>query len=72
MEKEISKFKLYATIISLGFTGGAIFIIPYIKFVFYDLQLQVTGMTNTQSALLLTVYTIVTIIIMIPSGALVN
>ncbi|PWM67701.1 MAG: hypothetical protein DBX38_03420 [Eubacteriales Family XIII. Incertae Sedis bacterium] len=72
MEKEISKFKLYATIISLGFTGGAIFIIPYIKFVFYDLQLQVTGMTNTQSALLLTVYTIVTIIIMIPSGALVD
>ena len=38
MEKEISKFKLYATIISLGFTGGAIFIIPYIKFVFYDLR----------------------------------
>ena len=72
MEKEISKFKLYATIISLGFTGGSIFIIPYIKFVFYDLQLQVTGMTNTQSALLLTVYTIVTIIIMIPSGALVD
>lgn len=72
MEKEISKFKLYATIISLGFTGGVIFIIPYIRFVFYDLQLQVTGMTNTQSALLLTVYTIATIIIMIPSGALVD
>ena len=59
MEKGISKGKLYGSIFALGVAGGAIYILPYIKFVFYDLQLQVTGMTNTQSALLLTVYAMV-------------
>lgn len=68
MQSEVSKFKLYATLVSLGIAGGSIFMIPYIKFVFYDLQLQVTGMTNAQSALLLTVYAIASLIIDVPGG----
>lgn len=68
MQSNVSKFKLYATLVSLGIAGGSIFMIPYIKFVFYDLQLQVTGMTNAQSALLLTVYAITSLIIDVPGG----
>ena len=36
----INKFKLYGTLFALGLAGGAIFLIPYIKFVFYDLQIE--------------------------------
>lgn len=64
----INKFKLYATLFSLGIAGGAIFLIPYIKFVFYDLQIEVTGMSNTQSALLLTIYAIVSMVAGVPCG----
>ena len=68
METQISKFKLYATLFALGVAGGSIFIIPYIKFVFYDLQLQVTGMTNTQSALLMTVFSVASLVFDVPCG----
>lgn len=64
----INKFKLYGTLFALGLAGGAIFLIPYIKFVFYDLQIEVTGMTNAQSALLLTVYAVVSIVAGVPFG----
>lgn len=72
MDNTIKKWKLYASVFALGFTGAAIFIIPYIKFVFYDLQLQVTGMTNTQSALLLTAYSVTSIFVGIPCGQIVD
>lgn len=72
MERKISKMKLYASVFALGTAGAAIFIIPYIKFVFYDLQLEVTGMNNTQSALLLTVYAIASIIVGVPGGMIVD
>ncbi len=72
MERNLNKMKLYASVFALGTAGASIFIIPYIKFVFYDLQLQVTGMSNTQSALLLTVYAITSIIIGIPGGMIVD
>lgn len=72
MDRKISRMKLYASVFALGTAGAAIFIIPYIKFVFYDLQLEVTGMNNTQSALLLTVYAIASIIVGIPGGMIVD
>ena len=55
-ENTISKARIYLTLFALGCAGGSIYIIPYIRSVFYDLQLQVTGMTNTQSAFLMSVY----------------
>ncbi len=69
-KSNVSAFRLYATLFALGFTGGAIFILPYIKFVFYDLQLQVTGMSNTQSALLMTVFAVTSLILDVPCGML--
>lgn len=67
-KSNVNKLKLYATLFALGIAGGAIFLIPYIKFVFYDLQITVTGMTNAQSALLLTVYAVTSMIAGVPCG----
>lgn len=72
MEKSYSSWKVYSSIFALGLAGGSIYIIPYIKFVFYDLQLQVTGMTNTQSAFLLTVMSIAGMFISVPIGNIVD
>lgn len=70
MKEEISKLKLYLTLFALGLAGGAIFIIPYIRSVFYDLQLEVSGMTNAQSALLLTGFSIASLVLDVPCGML--
>ncbi|MBQ3123204.1 MAG: hypothetical protein IJC14_03500 [Firmicutes bacterium] len=68
MEKTYSKGQIAASIFALGLAGGSIFIIPYIKYVFYDLQIQVTGMSNTQSALLLTAYSLAIFVMVFYEG----
>ncbi len=72
MENTISKARIYLTLFALGCAGGSIYIIPYIRSVFYDLQLQVTGMTNTQSAFLMSVYAAFGMIIGVPVGMIVD
>ena len=58
------------TIIALGLAGGSIYFIPYVKYVFYDAQLAAMGINNTQSGLLLTMYTIGNMVLYIPGGYL--
>lgn len=65
-----SKIRKYLTIIALGLAGGSIYFLPYIKFVFYDAQIASMGITNTQSGLLMTMYTVVNMILYIPGGIL--
>ena len=65
-----SKVRKYLTIIALGLAGGSIYFLPYIKFVFYDAQLSSMGITNVQSGLLMTMYTVVNMILYIPGGIL--
>ena len=65
-----SKARKYLTIIALGLAGGSIYFIPYVKYVFYDAQLAAMGINNTQSGLLLTMYTIGNMILYIPGGYL--
>lgn len=43
-------------------------LLPYIKYVFYDAQISTMGITNTQSGLMLTMYTIGNMILYIPGG----
>lgn len=66
----MSKFRKYATIVALGFAGGTIYLLPYIRYTFYDAQVAAMGITNTQSSTLLTIYTIVNMIMYIPGGIL--
>lgn len=65
-----SKIRKYLTIVALGMAGGSIYFLPYIKFVFYDAQIASMGITNVQSGLLMTVYTVVNMILYIPGGIL--
>ena len=65
-----SKARKYLTIIALGLAGGSIYFIPYVKYVFYDAQLAAMGINNTQSGLLLTMYTIGKMVLYIPGGYL--
>lgn len=65
-----SKVRKYLTIIALGLAGGSIYFLPYIKFVFYDAQIESMGITNVQSGLLMTMYTVVNMIMYIPGGIL--
>lgn len=61
-------YKKYATLILLGFAGGAIFMLPYIKFIFYNPMMDVMGITNAQSGTLLSMYAIGNIVLYIPGG----
>ena len=65
-----SKARKYLTIIALGLAGGSIYFIPYVKYVFYDAQIAAMGLNNTQSGLLLTMYTIGNMVLYIPGGYL--
>lgn len=65
-----SIFKKYVTIVALGICGGSIYFLPFIKYVFYDAQVQAMGITNTQSAFLVSVYGIANAILYVPGGIL--
>ncbi|WP_280139571.1 MFS transporter [Natronincola ferrireducens] len=57
-------------IIALGLAGGSIYFLPYIKYVFYDAHIFSMNINNTQSGLLMTIYTIGNMILYIPGGIL--
>lgn len=60
----------YFTILALSFAGGSIYTLPYLKYIFYDPQLQVMGINNTQSGFLITMYAIGCMLSYIPGGLL--
>ncbi len=62
------KVKKYLTVMTLGLAGGSIYFLPYIKYIFYDVQIEAMGITNVQSGLLLTMYTVGNMILYIPGG----
>ena len=43
-----AKVKKYLTVMTLGLAGGSIYFLPYIKYIFYDVQIASMGITNTQ------------------------
>lgn len=63
-----SKLRKYLTIAALGLAGGSIYFLPYVKYIFYDAQIAAMGISNTQSGLLMTMYTIGNMILYIPGG----
>jgi len=58
----------YLSILALSMAGGSIYTLPYIKYVFYDTQLEVMGISNTQSGFLLSMYALGCILSYIPGG----
>lgn len=63
-----SKLRKYLTIFALGLAGGSIYCLPYIKYILYDAQIAVMGISNTQSGYIMTAYTIGNMILYIPGG----
>lgn len=66
----MDKFRKYQTLAVLGLAGGAIYFLPYVKYVFYDAQIAAMGITNVQSGTLLTMHTIANMLLYIPGGIL--
>lgn len=63
-----SSLRKYLTILALSFAGGSIYTLPYLKYIFYDTQREVMGISNTQSGLLISMYAIGCILSYIPGG----
>lgn len=58
----------YLSILALSAAGGSIYLIPYIRYVFYDHQIAAMGITNQQLGLLSSVYAIGCMLLYIPGG----
>ena len=65
-----SKFRKYMGLISLGYMGGTIYVLMYIRYVFYDQMIQIMNINNTQLGLLNTVCAVVGFITSIPGAYL--
>ncbi len=55
-------------ILSCAFLYSSMYLLPYIKYIFYDAVVAATGFTNTQIGLCLSVYIVASIISTLPSG----
>lgn len=63
-----SRMKKIISILALGVAGGSIYLIPYIRYIFYDWQMQAMGITNAQLGFLTTMYTIGNVLLYVPGG----
>ena len=64
------KTRYWLTLIAIGYCGGTIWTLPYIRYVFYDQMIQTMNITNTQVGLLGTVFSAVAIVRNIPGAYL--
>lgn len=68
----MSLFRKYFVLFALSLGYAASFMLPYIKYVFYDQLLLATGINNEQAGLLLTAYTVMALLLYIPGGWIVD
>ncbi|MDD3311226.1 MFS transporter [Pseudodesulfovibrio sp.] len=61
-------FRKYFVLFALSLGYAASYMLPYIKYVFYDQLLEGVGCNNEQAGFLLTVYTITALVLYIPGG----
>ena len=55
-------------ILACAFLYSSMYLLPYIKYIFYDAIVEATGFTNTQISFLLSIYIVASIICTLPSG----
>lgn len=65
-----SPFRKWMQVISLGYMGGTIFILMYIRYVFYEQMLESMSINNAQMGMLGTVVSIINFIVLIPGAYL--
>lgn len=64
----MGKTKKVIGIMACGFLYSSMFLLPYIKYIFYDAVAAASGFNNTQIGLTLSIYIVASIIATIPSG----
>ena len=62
------KARYYLSLVSLGIGGSSIFLLMYVRYVFYDQMIETMGISNTQIGLLTTMSSFVGFVLTIPSG----
>lgn len=62
------KIKSIITIFVLGMAGGAIYCLPYLKYVFYDQMIDTMHISDAQLGLMISAYSLACTIIQIPGG----
>ncbi|CAH2213798.1 MFS transporter [Tepidibacter aestuarii] len=65
-----NRYKKYLSIFALALSGGSIYLIPFIKYVFYDQLMGAMNISNTQMGFTLTMYSIGCTLLYIPGGIL--
>ena len=68
MNTNNSRAQKYLSIMALGFAGGSIYLIPFIRYVFYTWQADAMMITNQQLGILSTMYAIGNTLLYIPGG----
>lgn len=64
----MKKSKKFIGVAACAFLYSSMFLLPYIKYIFYDACLEATGFTHTQLGMLLTVFMVSLMIWQLPSG----
>ena len=62
------RWKQYLALFALGMGYSSIYLIPYVKYVYYDVMMQVLNTTNEQLGWLVSMYAAVCIIWYLPGG----
>ena len=68
MQIKNEKVRYWLSLLSLGFMGGTIYILPYIRYVFYDQMIGTMQITNTQIGILSTIYAVMVSLSAIPGA----
>ena len=61
-------FRKWASVVSLGYMGGLMFTLMYIRYVFYDQMMDAMSINNAQLGMLTTISGLVSIVANIPGG----
>ncbi len=64
----MKKTKSIIGVLACAFMYSSMYLLPYIKYIFYDAIVEATGFTNTQIGFTLSVYIVASIICTFPSG----
>lgn len=60
--------KTYVNIILLGLCGAAIYLLPYLRWTYYDVVMEASGLNNTQFGITMSVYGVFAMIFYAPGG----
>lgn len=64
------KFKDILALIALGMCGGIIYLLPYLKYFFYNQMAEATGLSGQELGFLVTMYAVINLFVLLPGGIL--